>query len=264
MSGKNAPLAELISLAGRRALVTGGAQGIGRAISHRLAEAGASVLIADIDAEAAQKASEELQAAGLRVDFVRADIADEESVKGMASVAVERIGGLDILVNNAGIFPRLPLVDTRTEDFARVMAVNLTGAFLCSREASRRMIEQGTGGCIINIASIDSLHPSSAELTAYDASKGGVLMLTKGMARELGQHGIRVNAIAPGGILTGGTIAQMGGQGRASLKGFMSRMALGRMGEPDDVARVALFLASDLASYMTGSLIVVDGGYLIS
>lgn len=132
------------------------------------------------------------------------------------------------------------------------------------------MIEQGRGGGIINLGSIDSLHPSAAEMSAYDASKGDVLMLTKSLARELGKHDIRVNAIAPGGIVTQAIKSHMRGtsqEARAELKElktFMSRMALGHMGRPDDIARVALFLASDLAGYMTGTMVVVDGGYLVS
>jgi NAD(P)-dependent dehydrogenase (short-subunit alcohol dehydrogenase family) len=153
-------------------------------------------------------------------------------------------------------------------DFDRVTNINLKGTFLCSHEVSQYMIKQRHYGCIINIASIDSMHPSSKGLVAYDASKGGVLTLTKSMALELGKYDIRVNAIAPGGILTGGVAQQMRGgstdEGKRELKAFMSRMVLGRMGKADDIARVALFLASDLSSYITGSCIVVDGGYLVS
>jgi 2-deoxy-D-gluconate 3-dehydrogenase len=173
----------------------------------------------------------------------------------------------EILVNNAGIYPRVPLVEMTEKDFQRVISVNLTGTFLCSREVSRRMVEQGRGGCIINIASIDALHPAHDGMVAYDASKGGVLTMTKSMARELGRHDIRVNAIAPGGIVTEGVRSIFSGpasnQGKAQLKSFMSRMVIGRMGEADEIGRVALFLASDLASYITGTLIVADGGYLI-
>jgi NAD(P)-dependent dehydrogenase (short-subunit alcohol dehydrogenase family) len=140
--------------------------------------------------------------------------------------------------------------------------------FLCSRYAAQEMINKQLGGCIINIASIEAVHPSSTGMVAYDASKGGVLMLTKSMAHELGPHGIRVNAIAPGGIKTQGVLSQVGShQDGANLKefrSFISRIALDRMGDADDIARVALFLASDLSAYITGDLIVVDGGYLVS
>ncbi|MFH1775359.1 MAG: SDR family NAD(P)-dependent oxidoreductase [Chloroflexota bacterium] len=265
---QNIPINELISLAGKRAIVTGGGRGIGLAISYRLAEAGASVLIADSERESAQAASRELEGYGFTATFYAGDISQEEAVRDMVSTAVKILGGIDILVNNAGIFPRIPLAQTSDKDFEQVLAVNLKGTFLCSREASQRMIEQEQGGCIINIASIDAVHPSSQGLAAYDASKGGVLTLTKSLARELGQHDIRVNAIAPGGILTKGLLARLDSesaqQGKAELKRFMARMVLGRMGKADEIARVALFLASDLASYVTGSLIVADGGYLVS
>jgi len=268
---KNIPLSELIKLDERTAVVTGGATGIGFAISCRLAEAGATILIADIDTEAAQKASEELKSCGYKTYFTQCDISREEEVSSMVNTAEEQIGSIDILVNNAGIYPRIPLKQMTGESFERVMSVNLKGTFLCSRYASEKMIEQRRGGCIINIASIEAVHPSSTGMSAYDASKGGVLMLTKSMARELGPQGIRVNAIAPGGIMTRGVLSHVQTPSKEQekaqlreLKAFMARMVLGRMGDADDVARVALFLASDLASYITGDLIIVDGGYLIS
>ncbi len=264
----NIPLNNLINLTGKRAIVTGGAMGIGFAISCRLAEAGATIFIADTDDEAAQKAVEELKSYGYKAHFIECDVSKEEKVQDMVDIAVREMGGIDILVNNAGIYPQIPIAQMTGDDFEQVIAVNLKGTFLCSREVSRRLIAQEQGGCIINIASIDSVHPSSKGLTAYDASKGGVLMLTKSMALELGQHEIRVNAIAPGGILTKGLRSHLSGstieQGKTQLKAFMARMCLGRMGRADDIGRVALFLASDLADYITGSFIVVDGGYLLS
>lgn len=268
---ENTPLNDLVSLTKKGAIVTGGATGIGFAISCRLAEAGATVLVADMDTEAAQKAAKELKGYGYRACSARCDVSREEEVGGMVDTAVREMGGIDILVNNAGIYPRMPLAQMTGADFERVIAVNLTGTFLCSRYVSQKMIEQRRGGCIVNIASIEAVHPSSGGMSAYDASKGGVLMLTRSLARELGPQGIRVNAIAPGGIMTGGMLSHIRKptkeQEKAELKelkAFMARMALGRMGDADDVARVALFLASDLASYMTGDLIVVDGGYLVS
>jgi len=268
VSGKFVPTSGLISLNQKRVIVTGGAMGIGFAISYRLAEAGAIILIADKDGDMAEKAVRELGGYGYPASFVQCDVSREGEVIGMLGTAVSRMGGIDILVNNAGIYPRVPLAQMTGDDFEQVISVNLKGTFLCSREVSRQMIEQKRGGCIINIASIDSVHPSSRGLSAYDASKGGVLTLTKSLALELGRHGIRVNTIAPGGILTEGVLSHLRGsqeeQGRKQLRAFMARMVLGRMGSADDVGRVALFLASDLASYMTGSLVVVDGGYLIS
>jgi 2-deoxy-D-gluconate 3-dehydrogenase len=268
---RDRPLAELISLKEKRTIVTGGATGLGFAISRRFAEAGAAILIADSDATGAETAASSLTESGYRATGVRCDVSREEDVRSMTGRAVEELGGVDILVNSAGIYPRMMLEDMTADEFEKVNAVNLTGTFLCSREAALRMKEQGQGGCIINIGSINSLHPSAAGMTAYDASKGGVLMLTKSLARELGRHDIRVNIIAPGAIMTRAIASHMGETSREEtkaqlkeLKSFMSRMALGRMGDPDEIARVALFLASDMSSYMTGSLVVVDGGYLIS
>jgi 2-deoxy-D-gluconate 3-dehydrogenase len=267
-SRKFTPISELITLKGKEAIVTGGAIGIGFAIAYRLAEAGAAVVIADIDDQEAEKSCQQIKDAGYQATPVHCDVSNEKDVKDMVSKAINKIGGVDILLNNAGIYPRISLAEMTVADFDQVMAVNLRGIFLCSREVSQIMIEQRKGGCIINLASIDAVHPSAKALSAYDASKGGVLTMTKSLAIELGQHDIRVNAIAPGGILTEGVVSKVSGpatgQGRAQLKAFMARMVLGRMGEADDVARVALFLASDLAAYMTGSVIFVDGGYLIS
>ena len=262
------PLSELIALQGKCAIVTGGAMGIGFAIAYRLAEAGAAVVIADIDAQTAEKVCQDLAEFGYQAAAIKCDVSNETDVSNMVSNVATKLGGVDILVNNAGIYPRMPLAQMTAADVDSVMAVNIKGVFLCSREASRKMIEQKKGGCVINLASIDAVHPSARGLSAYDASKGAVLTATKSLALELGQYDIRVNAIAPGGILTEGVVSTVGGQGtsegRTQLKAFMARMVLGHMGQADDVARVALFLASDLASYITGSVIFVDGGYLVS
>jgi 2-deoxy-D-gluconate 3-dehydrogenase len=271
VESQKTPISDLIKLTGKLAVITGGAMGIGLGIACRLAEAGATVLLADMNAESAAKASAELNDQEYKALSVKCDVSKENDVRNMFSTAVREMGGIDILVNNAGIYPRRPLIEMTGEEFEKVTSVNITGTFLCSKYAAAMMLEQKRGGCIINIASIEALHPSNTGMAAYDSSKGGVLMLTKSMARELGMHGIRVNAIAPGAIMTKGVTSQVGknaqGQGQGSLKdlkAFMARMALGRMGDADDIARVALFLASDLASYVTGDLIVADGGYLVS
>ncbi|MFQ5996661.1 MAG: SDR family NAD(P)-dependent oxidoreductase [Dehalococcoidales bacterium] len=262
------PVSRLIDLTGKGAIVTGGAAGIGLAISYRLAEAGANLLIVDANGEKAGQASQELKRYGYSANALQCDVSREKEVKNMVKTAAKEMGGVDILVNNAGIYPRISLAQMTAEDFEQVISVNLKGVFLCSREVSQQMIAQGRGGCIINIASIDAIHPSTEGLSAYDASKGGVLTLTKSMARELGRHDIRVNVIAPGAILTEGVRSLLSESsadlGKAQLKAFMARMPLGRLGKADDIGRVALFLASDLASYMTGSLVIADGGYLIT
>ncbi|HEX7059586.1 MAG TPA: SDR family NAD(P)-dependent oxidoreductase [Solirubrobacterales bacterium] len=255
------PLPQLIDLAGRTAIVTGGAMGIGLGIARRLHEAGARVVVADLDPAAAEDAAEALQAG--RADSalaLRCDVSDPESVSGMVDAAIEAFGGVDILVNNAGIFPMLPLSELDLETFKRVIDVNLTGLFLCTKAVSARMIAQGRGGRIVNITSIDALHPSMVGLAHYDASKHGAWGFTKNVALELAAHDIAVNAIAPGGIKTPG----VGDIDDENLKAFEAMIPMGRMGDPDDIGRTALFLASDLASYMTGTQIVVDGGRLLA
>ncbi len=264
---KYLPIHELISLAAKKAVVTGGAMGIGYAIAYRLAEAGATVAIADLNEEKGQKAAQDLTGYGFKAFFLRCDVSQEEDVKKTINAAINAMEGLDILVNNAGIFPFTPLLQLTAADIEKIFAVNVKGILYMTQEVSRWMIDHKQGGCIINLASIDSLHPSHKGLPVYDASKGAVLTLTKSLARDLGSSGIRVNAIAPGGIMTEGAVSQSRSSGetsRTGLREFMSRLPLGRMGVADDIGRVALFLASDLSSYMTGSLIVVDGGYLLS
>ena len=261
------PVSRLLDLTDKVAIVTGGAAGLGFSISYRLAESGAKVLIVDADGDEAQRAMRDLNSCGYQTDFVQCNVSIEKEVRAMAQSTIRQMGHIDILVNNAGIYPRVPLTEMTGKDFDEVVSVNLKGTFLCSREVSRHMIERRRGGCIINIASIDAVRPSGDGMTAYDASKGGVLALTKSMAREFGRHDIRVNVIAPGAILTKGVVSLLSGpatnNSRAQLKVFMTHMPLGRMGEADDIGRVALFLASDLASYMTGSVVVADGGYLV-
>ena len=262
------PIGELINLTNKRAVVTGGAMGIGFAISYRLAEAGASIVIVDVDSERAQKASEELGGYGYEASFIQADVSKEKEVRDMVNTIVGEVGGVDILVNNAGIYPYIPFAQITGGDIDRVLSVNLKGTLLCSREVSSNMIKQRRSGCIVNIASISFMRPVSKGFSIYDASKGGVHTLTKSMALELGQHSIRVNAIAPGSIMTEGMLSQGNGlppsEWKAELKRFMASTVLGRLGRGDDIGRVALFLASDLASYITGTLVVVDGGFQLT
>ena len=262
------PISKLFSLDGKTAVITGGARGIGLAIARRLAEAGAVVIIVDINNPEADKAVTQFKSKGIDAHYVKCDVTIESEVRQMVEDILKKTGSIDILVNNAGIYPRKFLEEMTGDDFQKVLSVNLTGTFLCGRYAADAMISLGKGGCIINIASIEALHPSSTGMSAYDASKGGVLMLTKSMASELGKHDIRVNAIAPGAIKTRGVISQTSPSGdrsqRKELKAFLSRISLGRMGDADDIARTALFLASDMAEYITGEMIIVDGGYLVS
>ncbi|MEZ5100835.1 MAG: SDR family NAD(P)-dependent oxidoreductase [Thermoleophilia bacterium] len=262
------PLAELIRLDGRAALVTGGAKGIGLGIAVRLAEAGAAVLVADLDEAAAVEAAAGLAARGWRARACRLDVGDEEQVVAAVARCREAFGSLDVLVNNAGIFPNAPIRQLPPETFDRTIATNLRGLYLCTRHAAEAMIAQGRGGAIVNVTSIDALHPSMVGLAHYDASKHGAWGFTKSAALEYAPHGIRVNAVAPGGITTPGVAALSSGasaeQLAAQVEAFAARIPLRRMGDPDEIGRVALVLASDLAAYMTGSQVVVDGGALLA
>jgi 2-deoxy-D-gluconate 3-dehydrogenase len=263
-------ISTLLNLSGKVAIVTGGAAGIGYGISYRLAEAGASVVIATRNEEQGAAAAKELTNAGWEAAAITTDVSVEESVRDMVEGAARKYGSIDILVNNAGIYPQIPLSQMTITDFREVIAVNLEGVFLCTKYASERMIAQKRGGKIINITSIDALHPSSVGLAHYDASKHGVWGFTKNIALELAPHGIWVNAIAPGGILTPGVqklqqsmpIAKEMDMGKV-LDAFLEKIPMRRLGDPDDIGKVALFLASDMASYMTGSQIIVDGGVLL-
>lgn len=261
------PANELIRLDGRAALVTGAAAGLGYAIAYRYAEAGAFTVIADIDAAGAESAAAKLSEAGFQAAAVSGDVSSETDVRAMFERAEARAGTVSVLVNNAGIFPYQPFGETGAEDFDRVMAVNVRGVFLASQEFAGRLRRAGKPGAIVNIASIDGLHPSGRGVIPYDTSKGAVVMMTRSLALELGRDGIRVNAIAPGGIVTEGVRGRISGDSvkqRQELKRFMARMLLGYMGRPDDVARAALFLASEMSGYVTGSLLAVDGGYLVA
>lgn len=264
------PLQKLLDLNGKTAIVTG-AVGIGFGIANRLAEAGAKVVIASRKLQEAELSVAQLVQRGYVALPLEVDVSSEESVKRMVEEAVAVYGGIDILVNNAGIYPSKLLMSMTLEDFEKVLAVNLRGVFLCTKYVSEQMIKRERGGKIINITSIDAIHPSSVGLSHYDASKHGVWGFTKNVALELAPHKIWVNAVAPGGILTEGAKRAMAGQPAEGgvdqakmMETFLSKIPMHRMGEPDDIGKVALFLASEMSSYMTGSQIVVDGGVLLS
>ena len=240
--------------------------GIGQAIAARLAEAGAGVLVADHDGAAAAEAVAAITASGGRAIAHTADVARIGDAEGAMELAHASFGQLDILVNNAGVFPMRPALEIDEALWDHVLDVNLKGAFFWAQAAARTMIASGAGGSIVNIASIDALHPTGA-LAHYDASKAGRVMLSQSLALEFGVHGIRVNAIAPGGIDTPGVRALSApapGAPPPDLSSFLNRIPLRRMGVPDDIALAALFCASDMSRYMTGTLNVLDGGYLLS
>lgn len=266
MSGSS-ELMTLLDLSGRTAVVTGAAMGIGRSVALRLAHAGADVVVADTDLSAANDVAAELLDQGRTALAVKVDVSAEAEVQHLVEQVLAWGPAIDILVNDAGIFPTSPVLDMSLEQFRRVIDVNLTGVYLCCRLVAQQMVAQGRGGRIVNITSVDALHPSSIGLAHYDASKHGVWGFTKNLALELAPHRIWVNAIAPGGVHTPGTshMTQVPGIDPEELIArFTARIPMGRMGEPDEIARVALFLASEMSSYMTGSQVVVDGGVLLS
>lgn len=257
-------LSELWSLTGRVAVVTGGAQGIGLAVSTRLAEAGASVLIGDLDSEAAASAAKTIVDGGGIAAAGALDVAEPASVGAAADRAIEELGGIDIWVNNAGIYPAAGVLEMSDEQWDRVLEIDLRGAFVGAREAARRMVEQGRGGVVLNIASTASYRVMGRGVVHYVSAKHGVLGLTKGLAVELGPHQIRVLGIAPAVTRTPGLAAMQAtfeDQG-FDIDQFGEKLPLGRVAEPDDVARVAVFCASDLSALMTGSTLLVDAGVM--
>ncbi len=255
----NVPLSDILKLDGKTAIVTGGAKGIGHGIAIRFAEAGAHVIVADVDEAVGTKVAGELGG-----DFVRTDMSSEADVQQLMRRATELRGSVDVLVNNAGIYPFKPALEMTAAEWDRVQGINLRGLFLLSREFANAAKARGGGGIIVNIGSIDSLHPSSVGLAAYDASKGGVLMFTRNFAWEVAPLGIRVNMIAPGGILTEGATGGQGNVPDEVTQEFVKRVPLARWGEPDDIATMALVLATPLSAYCTGAVFVVDGGRLLT
>lgn len=264
------PNNKLLDLTGKTAIVTG-AVGIGYGIAYRLAEAGANIVLASRNEAESFDSAKKLSEKGFRVTGIACDVSSEEDVKRMVDETVKVYGAVDILVNNAGIYPSIPVMQMQLSDFENVLSVNLKGVFLTTKHVSEQMVRQGKGGKIINITSVDALHPSSVGLAHYDASKHGVWGFTKNVALELAPHKIWVNAIAPGGVMTPGVQKLQSGMPTPQgvdmskvLEAFLGKIPMHRMGEADDIGKVALFLASDMSSYMTGSQIVVDGGVLLS
>jgi 3-oxoacyl-[acyl-carrier protein] reductase len=243
-------------LAGRAALVTGAQQGIGRAVALALADAGADVGINWLDDEAAAtRVAGEIAARGRRAVPVRGDVARPADAAAMVGAVADALGRLDVLVNNAGVFPRVAFLDMTERDWDGVLGVNLKGSFLVAQAAARAMVAAGRGGAIVNLSS--SAIRGQPLGVHYSASKAGVIGLTRAMALALAPHRIRVNAIAPG--LTD-TAQPRYGHSEAELAEMAAQIPLGRMGRPDDVGAVAVFLASDEARWVTGQTLHVNGG----
>ena len=259
-------LADLTSLRGSTAVVTGAGRGIGSAIAERLAEAGAAVLVVDVSLENAQSVAEAIERAGGKARAHAADVSVIAEADRAMAAAVEAFGGVDILVNNAGVFPPSTVMDLTEEVWDRTVDINLKGLFFWSRAAARQMAAAGRGGRIINITSVNATLPN-LNLPHYAATKGGVSAATRALAQEFGRYGIRVNSVAPGGVNTPGG-REVAGEVMKALDLKASEMppprsVLGRGGEADDIALAVYFLACGLSDYITGSNIPVDGGFLL-
>ncbi|HEY7032779.1 MAG TPA: glucose 1-dehydrogenase [Thermomicrobiales bacterium] len=252
-----------MKLQGKVALVTGAGSGIGEAIARRFAAEGATVHVTGVHAENTRRVTQEIRDEGGDAIGRLLDVSDGRAVAATIGAAIADSGRLDILVANAALAGASayvgPLTEVTDEQWNRIIGVNLSGVFYCAREAARAMIRQRSG-CIITLGSVNSFTPE-ADVPAYAASKGGVLMLTKSLARDLGPHGIRVNGIAPGGTDTPKMLAAIRQLG-LSREELLARVPLGRRAEASEIAAVAAFLASDEASYVHGQMLVVDGGQL--
>jgi NAD(P)-dependent dehydrogenase (short-subunit alcohol dehydrogenase family) len=250
---------ELFDLSGKTAIVTGGGSGIGRQMAGALAELGANVVVCARNIERCEQAATELAELGVRTLAVRCDVREPDEIRALVERTVSELGGVDVLVNDAGTAWGAPAEDTPLHGWQKVIDVNLTGLFLVSQAAARRMIEQGRGGAIVNIASVAALHgspPGAMDAVAYSASKGGVVALTRDLACKWARYGIRVNSIAPGWFPTEMSQVMLDHFGDA----FLTRIPLARFGGPDDLKGAVAFLASPAGAYVTGHTLVVDGG----
>ncbi len=244
-------------LQGKTAVVTGSGAGIGRAIAVRLAREGADVVVNDIDVAGAQETLAEVKASGRRGLVILANVGVPAEARRLVDEGARHFGRLDVLVNNAGVCPEAPFLGVSEADYDRVLNTNLKGAFFAAQAFARHLIDSGRPGKIVQISSVHEELPLPGS-AAYCASKGGLRMLTRDLAVELGRRGITVNAIAPGAIATPGNAALLDDKPR--LAALLEQIPLGRLGTPEDVAGLAAFLASADADYVTGSTYFIDGG----
>lgn len=243
-------------LEGKVAIITGGGSGIGRATAELFAREGASVVVADYKADAGSEAVQAIKDAGGEAIFVEVDVSDSVQVQKMVQTSLDTYGGIDILFNNAGVLIFGTIPETEEKAWNRLMAINLTGAYLCSKAVIPHMIERG-GGSIINTSSSTGAHDVAPNIAAYVTSKGGVTLLTKAMAVDHAKENVRVNAIAPGPTDTPMLRDNMSPE---ELEAFAATFPMKRLGRPEELAYAALFLACDEASFVTGAILAVDGG----
>jgi NAD(P)-dependent dehydrogenase (short-subunit alcohol dehydrogenase family) len=248
-------------LKGKVAIITGAKQGMGKADAMLFAQNGAKVVVADISQEECQRVVDEIEKNGGEALAVKCDVTSEKEIEELVNKTVEKFGRVDILVNNAGICQFKPFLDLTEEEWQRTLDINLKGYFLCAKACAKEMVKQKSG-VIVNIASIvmGQMGKGMAGLAHYSASKGGIAALTKTMAVELARHNIRVNTIAPGAIDT--PMAASAKSDQKVLEQTLAMIPLGRMGKPEEIASTVLFLSSEASSYITGSIVVVDGGWL--
>jgi NAD(P)-dependent dehydrogenase (short-subunit alcohol dehydrogenase family) len=249
-----------MSLDGKVAIVTGAGSGIGESIARGLASRGARVVVTDIDPTGARRTADQIRRADGQAEISQTDVGDSAQVSAMVDRAISTFGGLDILVNNAGIVLQRMVVDTSDDEWLRVLRVDLFGPFYAARAAARRMITAGRGGHIVNISSIMARQTRPLN-GAYTAAKAGLEGFSRALALELAPHGITVNCVAPGHIATPLTQPMFTPDVK---RAFEARIPLGTIGQPEWVADVVAYLASDEARYVTGQVVLVDGGYMIN